>query len=176
MKRISLFLVWVFLFVSGVVKSQETIKWLSLQEAEKEMAKKPKKLLIDVYTDWCGWCKVMDQQTFQHPTIAKIVNQYYYPVKFNAEQKEDIVFRGNTYKFIPEGRNGYNELAAVMLQGKLSYPTIVYMDEEFNVIQPVPGFYKPVDIEPVLKFFGTGAYKTTDWATYQANFKSELPK
>ncbi len=176
MKRTSLFLVWVFFFATGFARAQESLNWLTLQQAEKEMAKKPKKLLIDVYTDWCGWCKVMDQQTFQHSTIAKIINQYYYPVKFNAEQKDDVVFRGKTYKFVANGRSGYNELAAEMLQGKLSYPTIVYMDEEFNVIQAVPGFFKPADIEPVLKFFGTGAYKTTDWNTYQANFKSELPK
>jgi thioredoxin-related protein len=176
MKKISLFFVLISLFFSGFIKAQESLNWLTLEEAEKKMAKQPKKLLIDVYTDWCGWCKVMDQQTFQHPTIAKIINQYFYPVKFNAEQKEDIVFRGRTFKYIPNGRSGYNELAAEILQGKLSYPTIVYMDEEFNVIQPVPGFYKPADIEPVLKFFGTNAYKTTDWATYQANFKSELPK
>jgi thioredoxin-related protein len=169
-----IFLILQFIALTGTLKAQETLKWLSLQEAEKLMAKQPKKLFIDVYTDWCGWCKVMDQQTFQHPIIAKIINQYYYPVKLNAEQKEDLVFRGKTYKYIPNGRSGYNELAAEILQGKLSYPTIVYMDENFNVIQAIPGFHKPTDIEPILKFFGTGAYKNIEWGEYQKSFKSEL--
>jgi thioredoxin-related protein len=169
-----IFLILLFIALTGTLKAQETLKWLSLQEAEKLMTKQPKKLFIDVYTDWCGWCKVMDQQTFQHPIIAKIINQYYYPVKLNAEQKEDLVFRGKTYKYIPNGRSGYNELAAEILQGKLSYPTIVYMDENFNVIQAIPGFYKPTDIEPILKYFGTGAYKNIEWGEYQKSFKSEL--
>ena len=176
MKRTSFFVILLSVLFFGTIKAQETLSWVSLQEAEKLMAKQPKKLFIDVYTDWCGWCKVMDQQTFQHPTISKIINQYYYPVKFNAEQKEDLVFRGKTFKYVPNGRSGYNELAAEMLQGKLSYPTIVYMDENFNIIQAIPGFYKPVDIEPILKYFGSGAYKNTDWGEYQKSFKSELPQ
>lgn len=174
MKKIPFILLLFSATFSGALKAQHTLTWVSLQQAEKLMAQKPKKLFIDVYTDWCGWCKVMEQKTLQHPTISKIINQYYYPVKFNAEQKEDIVFRGKTYKYIPNGRNGYNELAAEMLQGKLSYPTIVYMDENFNIIQAIPGFYKPADIEPILKFFGTDAYKNTDWGEYLKSFKSEL--
>lgn len=174
MKKIPFIFLLFSATLSGALKAQHTLTWLSLQQAEKLMAQKPKKLFIDVYTDWCGWCKVMEQKTFQHPTISKIINQYYYPVKFNAEQKEDIVFRGKTYKYISNGRSGYNELAAEMLQGKLSYPTIVYMDENFNIIQAIPGFYKPADIEPILKFFGTDAYKNTDWGEYQKSFKSEL--
>lgn len=157
-----------------MLPGQEAIQWLSLEQAEKANAQVPKKFFIDVYTDWCGWCKVMDAQTFQHPVVAKIINQYFYPVKFNAEQKTDITFNNKTYKYIESGRSGYNELAAEFLQGKLSYPTVVYLDENLAMIQPIAGFLKPAEIEPILKYFGTNAYKSIEWDKYVASFKSEL--
>lgn len=156
--------------------AQQNIKWLTIEEAVALNETQPKKFFIDVYTDWCGWCKVMDQQTFQHPAIAAMINQYYHPVKLNAEQKNDIVIKGKTYKFVASGRNGYNEFAAEILQGKLSYPTIVYLDEKLGMLSPVPGFMKPKDIEPILKFFGTNAHLSSKWEEYQKTFTSTIPE
>src|SRR5690606_27234601 len=109
------------------------------EEAVELNAKNPKKIFIDIYTDWCGWCKVMDQKTFSHPEIAKYLMTHFYPVKLNAEQRGDITFRGHTYKFVPQGARGYHELAYALLQGRMSYPTTVYLDENFDGITPYPG-------------------------------------
>ena len=100
----------------------------------------PKKIFIDVYTDWCGWCKRMDKATFQNPEVAAYMNAHYYNVKFDAEQKESIEMLGNTFEFVPQGSRGYHELAAALLNGKMSYPTVVFMNPKFEMLSPVPGY------------------------------------
>lgn len=150
------------------------VNWLTFEEAVEANKKEPKKIFIDVYTDWCGWCKVMDKNTFNHPEIAAYLNENFYPVKLNAEQKEDIIFNGHTFKFVPTGGKGYHELAASLLNGKLSYPTVVFLDEEFSIIQPLPGYHKPEQFDPILKFIGGGSYKNVAWEDFQKNYKSSL--
>ncbi|MDX2000817.1 MAG: DUF255 domain-containing protein [Chitinophagales bacterium] len=161
-----------------IVKAQnspEGIQWLTMEEALKRNAKKPKKFMIDVYTDWCGWCKVMDKETFSDPTIIAYVNANYYAVKFNAEQTGNINFNGKDYSFVvtDASRNrGYHALAAFLLNGKLSYPTVVFLDEQLNVIQPIPGFQKPPQLDIILKYFGGDHYKKTEYTTFQKTYVS----
>lgn len=155
-----------FLWVSEVYAQTESIKWYSIQEAEELTKTDPKKLFVDVYTDWCGWCKVMDKNTFTDPEIAAQLNENFYAVKLNAEQKEDITFKGHTFKFVASGRNGYHELAAALMNGKMSYPTVVFLDEQLNLLQPLPGYQKPEQLDPILDFIGNDFYKTTSWQDY----------
>ncbi len=132
------------------------------------MKEEPRKVFVDVYTNWCGWCKKMDATTFKDPKIIRYLSENYYSIKFNAEVKESIVFKGKEYKYIASGRRGYNELAAYLLNGRLSYPTTVYLDEELNVLTAVPGFKRTNDLNKILNFFGGDYFKTMDWATFAA--------
>lgn len=150
------------------------VNWVSFEEAIELSKTEKKKVFIDVYTDWCGWCKVMDKNTFSQPVIAKYLNDNFYPVKLDAEQKEDIIFREQTFKFIASGRNGYHQLAAALLNNKLSYPTVVFLDENFNMIQPLPGYQKPDRFEMVVKFIGSNGYKNIEWAKWESEFESSL--
>src|SRR5882757_10471977 len=70
------------------------VKWMTFQEAVEKSKTEKRKIFIDVYTDWCGWCKVMDKNTFPDLQIAKLLNEKFYPVKLDAEQTADINFRG----------------------------------------------------------------------------------
>ena len=151
----------------------ETINWMTIEEAEAANKKEPRKVIIDVYTDWCGWCKRMDKNTFQQEHIAKYVNANYYAVKLNAEQREAINFRSKVFEYVPQGRRGYNQLAAVLLNGKMSYPSIVYMDENLNVIQPIPGYMSPLQFEQIIKYFGGNYHKNTAFEEFQKSFQSD---
>ncbi|WP_420315957.1 thioredoxin family protein [Ekhidna sp.] len=154
-------------------KEQE-VKWLTFEEAIALHEKEPKKLLIDLYTDWCGWCKVMDRNTYSQEDIATYINENFYPVKFNAEQKESVEFRGHTFNFVAQGRRGVHELAAALTRNKLSYPTTVFMDEELRIIQPIAGYLKPEQMEPILLFIGGDHFKTIAFEDFKKNHKSSL--
>lgn len=145
---------------------------MTFAEAVEKSKTEKRKIFVDVYTDWCGWCKVMDKNTFSEPKIAKILNEKFYPVKFNGEQREDVVLNGTTYKFVTSGNSGYHELAAALLNKQLSYPTVVFLDENFNMIQPLPGYRKPEEFHPIVQFIGEGHYKTEKWPDWQATYKS----
>lgn len=154
--------------------AEDSIKWMTFEDAVAASKVAPKKLFIDLYTDWCGWCKVMDKKTFSKAEIAAYVNEHYYAVKFNAEQKENVVFDGHTFKFVASGRNGYHELAATLTQGKLSYPMGVFMDEEFRILTLLPGFQEPKFFDTVIKYFGGDNHKKVSWEDWQKTYQSNL--
>jgi thioredoxin-related protein len=149
-----------------------TVKWMSFEEAVEKSKTDKRKIFVDVYTDWCGWCKVMDKKTFSDPKVAKILNEHFYPVKFNAEQTADVVFNGTTFKFIGNGSRGTHQLAAALLNNQLSYPTVVFLDEEFRIIQPLPGFREAPEFHKIAQFIGEGHYKTRKWVDWETSYKS----
>ncbi len=143
------------------------INWMTWDEAIKANEKTGKKIFIDFYTDWCGWCKRMDASTFSDAEVAKYINENFYPVKFDAEQKEDIVFQGTTFKFQKGGRRGAHGLAVELLNGRLGYPSYVYLTPNYERILISPG-YKPVpDMKKELKFVNEEHYTTTSWDAYK---------
>lgn len=148
---------------SYTVVSEEKINWITLEEADKLRQQEPRKILIDVYTNWCGWCKRMDATTFSDPKVVSYINANYYAVKLDAEQRDPITLGGKTYEFVPNGRRGYHEIANELLQGKMSYPTTVFLDEGMNMIQPVAGYLDAQTIQPILEYLAENAYKETPW-------------
>ena len=176
MKVLRFILSLVVIFSLGSYKPVEKVdvKWLSFEEAVELHQQNPKKLLVDLYTDWCGWCKVMDKNTYSKAEIANYINENFYPVKFNAEQKDPVLFNGHTFKFVPSGRRGVHELAAALTRNQLSYPTTVFLDEELRIIQPIAGYLKPDQMEPILLYIGDNHYETTKWEDFKKGDKTSL--
>jgi thioredoxin-related protein len=153
----------------AAVENDKEIHWLTLDEVQVKMKEAPKKVYMDIYTDWCGWCKVMERKTFTNDGVIKYMNEKYYAVRFNAEQQEQIRFMGKMYDFKPQYKA--NELAVELMHGQMSYPTSMLFEENFLNAQPVPGYQDVPTMEMILKFFGEGLYKTTKWEEYTKNFK-----
>ncbi|GAB4249834.1 MAG: hypothetical protein Kow0027_12900 [Saprospiraceae bacterium] len=143
------------------------IQWLSWDEAVKANETVKKKFFIDFYTDWCGWCKRMDKTTFTDPAVVKYINENFHPIKFNAEQKEDIVFQGRTFKWRAGGRNGVHTLAYELLNGRLGYPSYVYLTPDFERILISPGYKPAPDLIKELEFVAGDHYETTSWDDYK---------
>lgn len=169
-----LVMAFLLLLMSGQHLWGQEVKWISFEAAVAQQAKdaSPKKMFIDVYTDWCGWCKKMDKDTFQNPEVAAYMKEHFYMVKLDGEGKDPITFRAQTFSFIDSGRNGYHELAANLLQGQLSYPTVVFLDEQINMLSPVPGYMGAAPFLKIAKYFAENTYKTVSWENYQ---KKEAP-
>lgn len=154
------------LFLAMQAHSQE-IHWMSWEEADAANAKQPKKIFVDVYTSWCGWCKKMDATTFKEADVIKMINDNFYPVKLNAEQKEVIKWRGVEFNWIPGGRDGVHKLAYELLDGQMSYPTYVILDQEFARILASPGYMDSAMLMKELRFAADEQYKTTTWDAYK---------
>lgn len=155
------------------MSAQDDIQWLSWEEMMIMQEREPRKIIIDVYTDWCKWCKVMDEKTFNKKDIANYINDHYYAIKFDAEYKKAITFKGKEYKYVKSGRRGYHELAGAITQGRLSFPTTVFLDEDLNVIQPIPGYQDADAMELIITYFAGNYYKDTPWNTYTSLYKSK---
>src|SRR5688572_7937618 len=148
-----------------VEKDPDGIRWVSFEEAVALSEKNPKNLFIDVYTDWCGWCKKMDATTFKDEEVAKFINTNFYAVKLNAETKDTIRFRDREFKYIAEYKA--NELAISLLSGKMGYPSYVLLDEKFTLMTPpVQSYLVKEDLMPIITFYGTDIYKSQTWEEY----------
>jgi len=186
LKKITVVLLVLWLLMPSSLYSQDSkakVNWVSLEEAEVLMKKEPRKIFIDFYTDWCGWCKRMDAQTFSHPTIAAYLNTHFYAVKIDAEQSEPITFKGHKYiNPNPGQRRSTHEFAQAVASVKradgrnsLGYPTVVFIDEDLNVITPLPGFRAAKDFEAVLAFFKEDVYKhNQNLQQYIQQFQGEI--
>lgn len=161
-----------FQVASGV--ERQKIEWLSLEEALKKAEKEPRPIVMDVYTDWCGWCKRMDAYTFVNPVIVDYISKNYYAVKFNAEMREPVTYLGKEYTPYQGPGKGPHTLVVTLTNGKLSYPTMVYLDAQGALVTVVPGYYVPRDLEPILHFIAEEAYRTTSWSEFQKGFKGSL--
>jgi thioredoxin-related protein len=150
-------------------KGNNEIHWMSFEEAEAKMKEKPKKVIIDVYTSWCGWCKVMDKKTYSNDSLIRYVNENFYAVKFDAEQKAPINFKGKKWEF--SAQNRANDLAVQLMQGKMSYPTTIFMDEGFENAQPLPGYLELFQMESILKYIGGNSHKAKPFDEWQHDFK-----
>lgn len=122
-----------------------SINWINIEEAQRLGKDEPRKVFVDVYTDWCGWCKKMDRSTFADESVVDYVNENYYAVKLNAESSKKIRFNGK------EMTEAY--LARSMRVS--GYPTIVFIDEKFESIQPIPGYRTAAQFSKILKDFNS---------------------
>jgi thioredoxin-related protein len=149
-----------------------TVKWHSIEEAVSLTKSNPRPIFVDTYTDWCGWCKKLDKDTFSHPVIAEILNTKYYAVKFDAEGKEPVTFQGR--QFINDGSLGKtHQLAYALLQGKPSYPTVVFLTANSELITPLSGYKTPAQIEPILVYFAGTSWQKQSFEDFTKTFQGK---
>ncbi len=153
---------------------QKGVGWMTWEEAAVMMESQDKKVLLNVYTDWCGWCKRMDTTTFNAAPIAAYINNSFYPVRFNAERQKAIEYQGQIYQFVEKGKRGYHQFAAEMLKGRMSFPSVVFLDEKGNVIQSIVGYKSPEEFEQILTYFAEDYYKETPWSAFKRNYAPRL--
>jgi thioredoxin-related protein len=177
MKKILILMLTIF----SVSLTAQEIKWMTFEEAQKAQKKEARKIFVDAYTVWCGPCKMLDKNTFHNKDVADYVNKNYYAVKFNAEGNETINFNGKMYTnpsfdANKTGRNSQHQLTSYF--GVRAYPTLIYLDEDGNLLAPIPGYQTPKQLELYLKFFKNDYYKNVktqeDWEAYTSSFVPEF--
>jgi len=168
-------------FATVIIPAQE-INWITLEEAVELQKKNPKKIMMDMYTAWCGPCKMLDRNTFANKDVAEYVNKHYYAVKFNAEGNTVVNFKD--YKFTninydpakANRRNSAHQLANYF--SIRSYPTIVFLDEEAELLTSLIGYKKPQQLELFLRLFKNNIHENLktqeDFFKYYRAFKPEF--
>lgn len=182
MRSIIFFLIGILFFTLTTSAQQAEpentglVKWMDLKTAQELNKKIPKPIFIDVYTDWCGWCKHMMKTTFSNSGLANYINAYFYPVRFNAETPDTVEFQDKKYINKNIGTRSPNDFAVILLEGKLSYPTIVFYNNNYKFKMLAPGYMSVKDLEPMLVYTVEYIFNTTQAQDYRKYyFKAFYP-
>ncbi len=149
---------------------KENIEWIGINEVKAKLQIESRPILIDLYTNWCYWCKVMNKKTYSNSKVIDYINKHYYAVRLNAESKDSVIWNGEIYKYSDENR--VNNFSIYITQGQLAFPNTVIFADVKKTPASIPGFIETKEIEVILKYFGDGSYKDKSFNDYSSNFKS----
>jgi uncharacterized protein YyaL (SSP411 family) len=150
--------------------SSDKIQWLTIQEATRLQKEHFKPIYVDLYTDWCRWCKVMDKETYEDPNVIKYLNDKFYPVRLNAETRDTINWKGKAYTYDASYR--INTFSLYITDYQPSFPTTVFLTDDKTAPIALSGYMKPNELELMAKYVGEGAYNTKPFQVFQHDFHS----
>ncbi|HXB45134.1 MAG TPA: DUF255 domain-containing protein [Puia sp.] len=163
-------MIFFFLTAHAPVRAFNKVKWIAIEDVVTNLKIQKRPVLIDLYTDWCGWCKVMDKKTYSNENVAAYLGDKFYAVRLNAETKKEIIWDGKSYNYNSSYRA--NEFSVYITKGRLEFPTTIIIPPDGGEPQAIAGYLETKDFELIAKYFGEGIYNKFSFEDYQKNFKS----
>lgn len=158
-------------FSSGSVMAQKIpVKWLTLQQLATVQVSQPRKVIVEIYSEECNWCKKFETEVLTNKVIASYINQHYYLVKVEVSDKSTIQFNDKELK----STNGFHPLTSEYLTLPLSFPTQLFFDEHLHYLNFLKGYNTPQNFEIALAYYGDNYYKTANWADFLKSFKGKV--
>lgn len=150
--------------------SLPTIDWNTWETERSEVEER--KILVYVYTDWCTLCRKMESEAAADSTIRTLLIDEFTLVSLNAEDKAELNYQGESYEYVRQGNVGYHELAAHLLDGRMAYPSLVFLSESGDLIQAIHGYQGRQHLEMLLRYYGEDYYRSMPWTSFQRQFSS----
>ena len=126
---------------------------ISFSQLDSLQKKDPRKVVVFIHTDWCRYCRAMEETTFKNAAVKKFLNNEFYFVFLNAEEKQDILFNRHVFKFKPTGSGtGIHELAEQLgtIKGSGTYPAFCFLNEKNEIIYQVADYISARDFKNIL--------------------------
>lgn len=150
--------------------AKSVVNWRSVTSAKSDWNAHKKPILVDIFTDWCHYCKLMDATTYSNDSVISYMNDHFHSVRINAENQAELWWMGKTYHYIPKFK--LNELAIYLTNGNIVYPTTVLIGIN-GEMKPVGGSLTVNELECLLKYFGENQGGKISWEEYSGHFKSQ---
>ncbi|MBQ0015830.1 MAG: DUF255 domain-containing protein [Bacteroidales bacterium] len=177
-KNLLIVALFTLLLSSAPIWSQtaKSANWRGIESASK-ISENTKLYLIDFYTSWCGWCKRMDSDVFTNPTIVKLLDKYYIPVKFNAEGQSQFSWNGVKYSGAavpPGGRPSLHSFTKAMLGKQLGFPSFAICNTDQSTLTILQGYQPADELIIILWYFASGDYHKYSYEKYQSIFDKDI--
>jgi thioredoxin-related protein len=140
---------------------KENLQWVSFDEGIVEARKNNKKLLVDVYTNWCGWCKKMDENTYSDPAVGAYLKKHYVVVKLNAESEKSLRYKDVRYT--------EREFAGAF--GIKGFPSTIFLKSSGEPITIFPGYADATMFQNVISFIAEDHYLRMEFDEYLSTKK-----
>lgn len=165
---------FLFLFITSWQQAEsQNIQWVSWERAIEQAKKENKKIFVDIYTEGCVPCRNLEITTFSQPCIINYINQYFVPVRIDARTRDKLNFKNASYEYVCEGGTCFNELVTQLTGGNLIFPSLVFIDENQNIIQAIPNYKDPMTFERIMTYYGQNHYFTIPWTRFERNYKPQ---
>ena len=141
MKGVIVILVFMLLAIPEITMAQ--LHSFSFEQLDSLQEVEERPIAVFIHTDWCKYCNAMLNTTFKSEVVQISLNKSFYYVRLNAECKDEIRFRNQLFKFKPTGNDlGMHELAEqlAMLSGRVNYPTMCFLNSDFEIVFQYPEF------------------------------------
>jgi thioredoxin-related protein len=125
------------------------VEWMAFDAAMEKAATDKRYVVVDFYTDWCKWCKVMEEKTYTDTLVIKVLKEKFVTAKINGESSENITFKGKTM----------TQQDFTMGMRVSGFPSTLFMDNDGKVIGIIPGYIEAPNYLKILSYITTESYK-----------------
>ncbi len=141
---------------AAATRDEGKISWKNIEQAAETAGNQNKKIFVYVHTDWCTWCKRMEEETFSNNDVAEYMNDKFMPVALDAESQKQVKFNGQQM----------TEQDVASMFGVEGFPTHIFLNSNGEPITIAPGYMPPDRFIKVLSFIAEDHYKHTEWEEY----------
>ncbi len=158
---------WLFILIFSFLQVAliwgQEIEWIGWDELNAKMKTQPKKVVVSFDKANCTWCKEMETEVLGSEDIASYINQTFYALKLSVAEKRTIIVNNRTYRV---DRDGIHQLAKILSRNQISFPMLVFVNEQFQVIQPIAGIQSQDKLRDILVYFGEDYFKEIPWKRF----------